>query len=142
MLSFQLVASTVAGAFFLWLLQPLITANVKKAIESWGWDKLLLRLTERVPIAPLKGLVLRRQATAQWARMRRRWWLWMLFGASAGIAVALWAVPKELSPEAVIRPTTSKPPPPARQLPPAEADRKIKIISQFMDLLSDEMSRD
>jgi hypothetical protein len=59
MFTVPVVASTIAGAIVVWLLQPVITANVKKAIEVWGWDQWLVRLGKQLPAKPLSGLVAR-----------------------------------------------------------------------------------
>lgn len=76
---FRIAASTVT----LMLLAGFISANVRQLAGAKHWDNILLRAWDYC--ASLVPTAL----TVTW---REKWWFWLLFGLSAGCAVALWAV--------------------------------------------------
>jgi hypothetical protein len=55
----------------------LISANVRKLADRYGWDNLLVRGAEKL----------------RWERVRGLWWLWSISGLSGGVALALWLSP-------------------------------------------------
>ena len=60
----------------------LISANVRKLADKYGWDNFLVRWAERM----------------SWERLRGLWWLWTILGLSGGVAFALWlSAPTTLS---------------------------------------------
>lgn len=55
----------------------LISANVRKLADKYGWDNVLVHGTDKL----------------RWERVRTLWWLWSIFGLSGGITLALWLTP-------------------------------------------------
>jgi hypothetical protein len=96
--------------------EALIHANVVRWAERQGLDSFLTGLWEWLPVGA-------RRMIAGWPEMRRRWWLWLLLGASIGIGIVpsgvksiaglLYSPPNDLTPSA----------PPAAPSQPAQNDK-------------------
>jgi hypothetical protein len=62
----------------------LISANVRKLASEHGWDNGLVHLWDKLP---------EKFRDLSWERLCRLWWLWLIFGVSGGVALALWLMP-------------------------------------------------
>jgi hypothetical protein len=62
-----------------------VTENVKELYKQRGVNTLLIRLLDKLPTEL--------QDTLRWSYLRMLWWVWLIFGLSGGIALALWLAP-------------------------------------------------
>jgi hypothetical protein len=73
MMNLRAAATSVFGFILLAMASGLISANVRKLADRHGWDNFLVRWAEEL----------------RWERLRSLWWLWLIFGLSGGVALAL-----------------------------------------------------
>jgi hypothetical protein len=76
-------AIAIAAFIGLTICSGLITANVRQLANEKGWDAIFLRAWN---VAPAWG----RKMLSGWLPLRQLWWLWLSFGMSGGLGVALW----------------------------------------------------
>ena len=62
-----------------------ITENFKELLKQRRTNTLLVRLLDTIPQ--------NWQDKLRWHRLRGLWWLWSIFGLSAGVALAVWLLP-------------------------------------------------
>jgi hypothetical protein len=87
-------ATWLFGVLVTALAVPLISANVRKLASERGWDNGLVRLWDVLPEKFRDKL--------RWEHMRGLWWLWSIFGVSAGLALALWLPALPVGPRTIV----------------------------------------
>jgi hypothetical protein len=63
-----------------------LTENFKELLKQWGGNTLLVRIIDK--LLPVSW-----HNTLSWKYLRALWWLWLIFGVSGGVAIALWLTP-------------------------------------------------
>jgi hypothetical protein len=82
------IATTVSGGLLLWILGTVATANVRKFLANRNYDGFLDKWAGHPAIVEWC-----RRMIAGWEPLRKRWWLWLALGLSAGVAATLWTAP-------------------------------------------------
>jgi len=85
-MNLRAAVTSVFGFILFAMASGLISANVRKLADKHGWDNFLVRWAEKLC----------------WERLRGLWWLWAIFGLSAGVALVLWLFPLLLSPPTIV----------------------------------------
>jgi hypothetical protein len=95
----QTAAIAIAAFISLAICSALISANVRRLANEKGWDAFFLLAWN---IAPAWG----RKMLSGWLPLRQLWWLWLSFGMSGGLGIALWLlapVPMPVSTSAAVK---------------------------------------
>jgi hypothetical protein len=79
---------SIIGFILLTMAAGLISANVRKLADRHGWDNFLTRSWDHLAQNKLAQKWL--DKLPHWERLQRFWWLWFMFGATGGVAGALW----------------------------------------------------
>jgi hypothetical protein len=87
-------ATWLFGVFVTALALPLISANVRKLASERGWDNGLVRLWDVLPE--------KFRDRFRWEHLHGLWWLWSIFGVSAGLALALWLPALRVGPPTIV----------------------------------------
>lgn len=86
LLTVRTAAIAIASFIFLGICSGLLSANVRRLASEKGWDSLFLKVWNSTPEWGRKLL-------SGWNPLRQLWWLWLIFGLSAGLGVALSLLP-------------------------------------------------
>jgi hypothetical protein len=124
------IATTVSSGLLLWILGTVATANVRKFLTNRNYDGFLDKWAGHPAIV---GWC--RRMIAGWEPLRKRWWLWLALGLSAGVAATLWTAPWFEQGQERAAQHGERNPDTVRQLQTyyAEADDQLRAIIDALD---------